>query len=79
MLIPMIILAAVCILFGVYNALPLNNLIQPILGEHRLEGLNFAGFPSNIILIIVTAVVLIAAFLNHLYGVKKTGGGLGRS
>jgi formate hydrogenlyase subunit 3/multisubunit Na+/H+ antiporter MnhD subunit len=77
MLVPMIILAAVCILFGVYNALPLNNLIQPILGERRLEGLNFAGFPSNIMLIIVTAVVLIAAFLNHLYGVKKTGGGLG--
>ncbi len=77
MLVPMIILAAVCILFGVYNSLPLNNLIQPILGEHRLEGLNFSGFPSNIMLIIVTAVVLIAAFLNHLYGVKKTGGGLG--
>ncbi len=77
MLVPMIILAAVCILFGVYNSLPLNNLIQPILGEHRLEGLNFAGFPSNIILIIVTGVVLIAAFLNHLYGVKKTGGGIG--
>lgn len=77
MLIPMIVLAAVCILFGVYNQLPLNNLIQPILGEHRLEGHNFAGFPSNIILIVVTAGVLIAAFLNHLYGVKKTGGGLG--
>ena len=77
MLVPMIILAAVCILFGVYNSLPLNNLIQPILGERRLEGLNFAGFPSNIMLIVVTGVVLIAAFLNHLYGVKKTGGGLG--
>ena len=77
MLVPMIVIALVCILFGVYNALPLNNLIQPILGEHRLEGLNFSGFPSNIMLIIVTGVVLIAAFLNHLYGVKKTGGGLG--
>jgi formate hydrogenlyase subunit 3/multisubunit Na+/H+ antiporter MnhD subunit len=77
MLIPMIILAAVCVLFGVYNALPLNNLIQPILGEHRLEGLNFSGFPSNIILIIVTGVVLVAAFLNHLYGARKTGGGIG--
>jgi NADH-quinone oxidoreductase subunit L len=77
MLAAMVVLAAVCILFGVYNALPLNNLIQPILGEHRLEGLNFAGFPSNIILILVTGVVLIAAFLNHLYGARKTGGGLG--
>jgi formate hydrogenlyase subunit 3/multisubunit Na+/H+ antiporter MnhD subunit len=77
MLVPMIIIAAICILFGVYNSLPLNNLIQPILGAHRLEGLNFAGFPSNIMLIVVTGVVLIAAFLNHLYGVKKSGNGLG--
>jgi formate hydrogenlyase subunit 3/multisubunit Na+/H+ antiporter MnhD subunit len=77
MLVPMIIIAAICILFGVYNSLPLNNLIQPILGAHRLEGLNFAGFPSNIMLIVVTGVVLIAAFLNHLYGVKKSGSGLG--
>ena len=46
MLVPMIIIAAICILFGVYNALPLNSFIQPILGQHKLEGHNFAGFPS---------------------------------
>jgi NADH-quinone oxidoreductase subunit L len=77
MLVPMIIIALICVLFGVYNSLPLNNLIQPILGEGRLEGHNFAGFPSNIWLVVVTGVVLAAAFLNHLYGVKKSGGGLG--
>lgn len=77
MLIPMIIIAVICILFGVYNALPLNYLIQPAVGGHLLEGHHFAGFPSNMILVAVTGIVLIAAFLNHLYGVKKSGGGPG--
>jgi NADH-quinone oxidoreductase subunit L len=77
MLIPMIIIAGICVLFGVYNALPLNYLIQPAVGEHLLEGHNFAGFPSNMILVAVTGVVLVVAFLNHFYGVKKSGGGLG--
>jgi formate hydrogenlyase subunit 3/multisubunit Na+/H+ antiporter MnhD subunit len=77
MLVPMIVIALVCILFGVYNPLPINYLIQPIVGERILEGHNFAGFPTNIIIVIVTIVVLIAAFLNHLYGVKRSGSGLG--
>jgi len=77
MLIPMIIIASLCILFGLYNSLPLHNLIQPILGEHRLEGHHFSGFPENMMLVIVTVVVLIAAYLNHIFGVKKSGSGLG--
>jgi NADH-quinone oxidoreductase subunit L len=76
MLVPMIIIAAVCVLFGIYNALPLNYLIQPILGE-RLEGHGFAGLPSNYLLVLITILVLIGAYLNHSYGVKKTGKGLG--
>jgi NADH-quinone oxidoreductase subunit L len=77
MLVPMIVIALICILFGVYNPLPLNNLIQPILGERLLEGHNYSGFPSNIMIVVITVVVLIAAFLNHLYGVRKSGSGLG--
>lgn len=77
MLIPMIVIALVCILFGVYNPLPLNNLIQPVVGESLLEGHSFAGFPSNMIIVAVTAAVLVLAFLNHLFGVKKSGSGLG--
>jgi NADH:ubiquinone oxidoreductase subunit 5 (subunit L)/multisubunit Na+/H+ antiporter MnhA subunit len=76
MLIPMVVIAGFCILFGVYNYLPLNALIQPILGE-RLEGHSFAGFHVNIFLVTMTVVVLIAAYLNHRYGVKKTGKGIG--
>jgi len=70
MLIPMIIIAGVCILFGVYSALPLKQIIQPIVGAHELEG-------PNLILVLMTVVVLIGAILNHLYGVKKTGQGIG--
>ncbi len=76
MLIPMVVIAFICIIFGLWNALPLNNLIQPILGRHRLEGHNFAGMPTNMIVVAVTIIVLIAAFLNHIYGVKRSGSGL---
>jgi len=76
MLVPMIVIASACVLFGLWNALPLNNLIQPILGE-RLEGHNYAGFPTSMMLVVLTIVVLIAAFLNHIYGVKKSGSALG--
>lgn len=77
MLIPMIVIALGCVLFGVFNSLPLNGFIQPSIGETRLEGESFAGWPTNMTLVIITVVVLIGALLNHIYGVKKTGKGLG--
>ncbi|MCX5686418.1 MAG: proton-conducting transporter membrane subunit [Candidatus Omnitrophica bacterium] len=76
MLIPMVLIALACILFGVYNKLPIKFLIQPVLGVDRLRGHNYWGFPPNFILAIISVVVLAGAFLNHIYGVKKTGSGL---
>ena len=76
MLLPMLILGGFCILFGVYNVLPLQQLIEPILGT-RLEGHSFAGFHVNIFLVTMTLVALAAALLNHLYGVRKSGSGIG--
>ncbi|MDP2929759.1 MAG: proton-conducting transporter membrane subunit, partial [Candidatus Omnitrophota bacterium] len=76
MLIPMIVIALSCILFGVWNYLPIKYLIQPILGEHLLEGRNFYGFPTNALLVIVTILVLIAAVINHIYGVRRSGSAL---
>jgi NADH-quinone oxidoreductase subunit L len=76
MLVPMITIASLCVLFGVFNYLPLNNLIQPILGEARLEGHHFAGWPANPLLVIMTIVVIAGAFLNHWFGVKTKGSGL---
>jgi len=76
MLFPMLTLAIFCIFFGLFNALPIDKLIQPVLGERLAEGHKFSGFPSNMLLVIATLVVLAAAFLNHLYGFKKKGSGL---
>jgi NADH-quinone oxidoreductase subunit L len=76
MLVPMIIIALACILFGVYNPLPLNNFIQPILGE-KMHGHNFAGLPHNWTLAFISVGVLLFALLNHMYGVSRTKKGLG--
>jgi formate hydrogenlyase subunit 3/multisubunit Na+/H+ antiporter MnhD subunit len=73
MLLPMIVIASICVLFGVYNQFPLDNFIKPILGEQRLAGHEFA---TNITLIVITVVVLIGALLHHLFAVKITGSGL---
>jgi NADH-quinone oxidoreductase subunit L len=75
-LLPMLVIAGLCIVFGVYNQLPLRNLIQPILGL-RLEGHDYSGLPHNWIIVAVTLGVLLGALLNHIYGVKKSGSGLG--
>jgi formate hydrogenlyase subunit 3/multisubunit Na+/H+ antiporter MnhD subunit len=77
MLVPMIVMAGTCVLFGLWNALPLQGLIQPVLGEQRLEGHDFAGLPDSITLVAMTVVVLGLALLNHLLGVRASGSGLG--
>jgi len=72
MLMPIIILAAACVLCGVWNALPLEGLIEPILGEaveHTFSGL----IPHDWLLPVVSLIVLLAAFINHRFGVKKSG------
>ena len=76
MLMPMVIIACVCVLFGVYNYFPINKLIQPVLGQARMEGHNFGGFHTDMKLTIITVLVLLAAFLNHLFGVRRKGSGL---
>jgi formate hydrogenlyase subunit 3/multisubunit Na+/H+ antiporter MnhD subunit len=76
MLIPMIVIAFVCILFGLWNSLPLQKLICPSISEARLEGHSFGGFHVNVTLTWITIFVLIGALLNHIYGVKKSGSGL---
>ena len=76
MLTPMIVLAAVCLLFGLYNALPLRHLIQPSV-KGAIEGKDFSGLvPHSWMLAALTCVVLGGAFLNHLAGARRTGSGL---
>jgi len=71
MLVPMIIIASICVLFGVYNYLPLTKFIQPILVG--ANGHNFYGMPENLMLIAITLAVLIAAVFNHIIGVRLNG------
>lgn len=75
MLLPGIVLAALCVFLGVWNYFPLREFIQPILGV-KLEGHDFAGYHFNWFLVGMTVFVLLAAYLNHRYGARKTGSGL---
>ena len=71
----MIVIALVCIIFGIFNYIPIRGFIQPVLGE-RLEGRNFSGFPANMMLTIVTILVLLTALIHHLVSVKIKGSAL---
>jgi NADH-quinone oxidoreductase subunit L len=76
MLLPMLAIAGICIFFGVNNRWPLEHLIQPVLGLVSTEGHGFSGMPADHMLVIVTAVVLVGAILNHIAGAAMTGSGL---
>jgi NADH-quinone oxidoreductase subunit L len=77
MLVPMIVLAGLCILFGVANQLPLGSLIQPAVGLKVTGGASFAGWPASATLVGLTLLALALAVLNHIAGVRATGRGLG--
>jgi NADH-quinone oxidoreductase subunit L len=71
-LIPMIVLAGLCILFGVYNKLPLTLFIQPILQGHVPVGehLNFSqhGLAVGNPIAMISILCLFIALAIHFYG-----------
>lgn len=69
MLLPMSILAVVCILFGVLNTWPLDSLLGPAL---KIAG-EYSGWPHSAVLVIISAIVLTLALCDHIYGCKKSG------
>lgn len=73
MLIPMIALALVCVVFGLWHTIPLGSIIAPIIpgGDRTLADLHLDYF-----LLAMTAVVLVGAALNHAAGVRLTGKGI---
>lgn len=80
MLLPILLLAAVCVLFGLYNSIPLDGFIVPLLGAgHAQDAHHFSGMPKDHFLTGMTLVVLALALFNHWVGVKKSGSGLGAS
>ena len=79
MLFPMIVIAGGCVLFGIANPLPINYLIVPIIGAQQAAGHHLSGMPGNTFLVIMSFTALVAAYINHIYGVAKTGRGAGAS
>lgn len=75
MLVPMGILALTCVIFGIFNYLPLNNFIQPILGT-RVKGQSFSGLSGDGVLVFITLVVLLGALIHHILAVKRAGSAL---
>lgn len=71
MLAPMVALAGICVLFGLFHQWPLNEFIRPILGQRLVE--QESGSPM---LVIVTIIVLVFALLHHRHAAKTMGGGL---
>jgi formate hydrogenlyase subunit 3/multisubunit Na+/H+ antiporter MnhD subunit len=74
---PILILAFLCILFGVYNKLPLKVFIEPILEGHTEGGapLNFSGHALALFnpIAMISVGCLVVALLLHLYGWNKAG------
>ncbi len=74
---PILILALLCITFGVFNKLPLNGLITPILDGHVEAGehLDFTSHALDIFTPVagISMGCLLLAFLLHAYGWKKGG------
>jgi len=79
MLVPMIVIAAGCAMFGVFNALPLDHLIAPVLSPQLQQEVHhsFSGMPGNQTLVALTLAALAGALVNHLIGVRTSGRGLG--
>ena len=70
MLLPMCVMAAMCILFGLVNALPLDNMICPTL--RITEALS--GWPQTGVLVLISVAALLLAVCDHIYGSGKSGG-----
>lgn len=75
MLAPMMTIAAGCVLFGLWRALPIGKFIQPVLGD-KPGACNFASMPLSTGLVVTTLVVLAIALVNHIIGFRLSGSGL---
>jgi formate hydrogenlyase subunit 3/multisubunit Na+/H+ antiporter MnhD subunit len=71
MLIPMIVIASICVCFGVYNRYAITTFIEPVFGGKGAEH----HFAANTMLIIFTVLVLAGALLHHLVAARVMGGG----
>jgi NADH-quinone oxidoreductase subunit L len=75
MLVPMLAIAGFCVFFGVFNPVPIDKLIAPIVGSDFVGV--YSGWPRSIFLVLMTLAILGLAIANHAYGVKRSGKGIG--
>jgi len=77
LVIPILVLAGLCILFGVYNKLPLTQFITPIVAPHAEAGahLDFVSHALDVFNVVagISIACLILAFLIHRHGFLKGG------
>jgi NADH-quinone oxidoreductase subunit L len=75
--VPILVLAGLCILFGVYNKLPLTLFITPIVAPHAEAGahLDFVSHALAVLnpVALISIACLVLAFLLHRYGFLKGG------
>jgi NADH-quinone oxidoreductase subunit L len=72
MLIPMIVIASICVIFGLYNQSVVGNFIEPVLGG-QIEQIHDSS--EKTVLVAATVMVLIVAVLHHIFAAKAAGAG----
>jgi NADH-quinone oxidoreductase subunit L len=75
MLLPMATIAGFCLFFGIFNRIPIDSLVAPIVGAEHIGA--FSGWPQSPFLVAMTLGILFLALLNHAYGSRRSGSGLG--
>ena len=73
MLLPMALLAGICVAFGFGAHIPLEWFISPSLGALNLQHESFAGFHPDK-LYFISVIVILAAVINHMMGLSAGGG-----
>ena len=80
LLVPMAIIALLCLVFGLGNTIPVDMLIKPGLPAHlaaEAEHVVSGPIPHTWGLVGITVIALTLATLNHFWGARRTGSGLG--
>jgi NADH-quinone oxidoreductase subunit L len=75
MMLPVVVLAAVSLFFGLDNAFAVKNLILPVKPDFFAGEHHFYGMPGNMMLVGLTLVVIALGFISHIMGVKVHGSG----
>jgi formate hydrogenlyase subunit 3/multisubunit Na+/H+ antiporter MnhD subunit len=79
MLVPMLVIAGFCVFFGLFNPVPIDGIITPIVAKRFGIDLveTFSGWPKSALLVTLTLSIVFLAVVNHRFGFKRSGKALG--